>query len=348
MSTQTALQTAIESLARHQNLSQAEAESAMDTIMSGEATPAQIGGYLMALRIKGETVDEITGSALSMRRAANHPPIDDARGLVDTCGTGGDGAHTFNISTTVAFVTAGTGIPVAKHGNRSVSSKSGSADVLGALGVNINLQPDQVAECVNDCGIGFMFAPNFHPAMKHAIGPRRELGVRTIFNILGPLANPAGARRQLIGVFAQPLTQIMAEVLLHMGAERAMVVHGHNGLDELATSGFNIVSELVDGRVETYTLDPTEYGFPTADPRAYEGGDPETNAKITRDILSGAITDAKRDIVLLNAGAAITIGGKADNLADGIRMAAESIDSGAAAEKLLNLAECSQQFAAVK
>src|SRR5688572_17873278 len=254
------IQDAITKVSKRQDLTQLEAEAAMDDIMGGNATPAQIGGYLMGLRLKGETIDEITGSARSMRRAANHPPVK-VDGLVDTCGTGGDGVGTFNISTTVAFVVAGAGLPVAKHGNRSVSSKSGSADVLGALGVNLNLTPEQVGDCISTVGIGFLFAPSFHPAMKHAIGVRRELGVRTIFNILGPLTNPAGARRQLLGVFASELTEPLANVLCQLGGEAAFVVHGDGGLDELTTTGPNQVSELRDGKVETYTLDPQSLGF---------------------------------------------------------------------------------------
>ena len=338
------VQKAIDKLAKRQNLTQGEAEAAMDEIMAGNATQAQIGGYLMALRFKGETIEEITGSAISMRRAANHPPVN-VVGLVDTCGTGGDGSGTFNISTTVAFVVAGTGIPVAKHGNRAASSKTGSADVLEALGVNLKLTPEQVGECINSIGIGFMFATVFHPAMKHAIGVRRELGVRTIFNILGPLTNPAGAKRQLMGVFSRDLVETMANVLCLMGGEAAFVVHGEGGLDELTTTGTNHVSELRDGQIKTYTLVPEELGFQRANPEELLGGEAALNAQITRGILERSIKGGKRDVVLLNAAAAIVAGGKASDLATGLKVAAESIDSGAAMDKLNALVSRSQQLA---
>lgn len=337
---------AINKISKRQDLTLEEAEAAMDEIMTGAATPAQIGGYLMGLRLKGETVDEITGSARSMRRAANHPPLHTA-GLIDTCGTGGDGVGTFNISTTVAFVVAGAGLPVAKHGNRSVSSKSGSADVLGALGVNLNLTPEQVGECIDQVGIGFLFAPAFHPAMKHAIGPRRELAVRTIFNILGPLTNPAGARRQLMGVYAPELTEPLANVLCLLGGEAAFVVHGDGGLDELTTTGPNRVSELRNGTVRTYTLDPQSLGFRPCQPEDLLGGDPQQNAAITRGLLDGSLDSAKRDVVLLNAGAGIVAGGLATDLPTGIKLAAQSIDSGAALAKLNALLEYSQRFVQV-
>jgi anthranilate phosphoribosyltransferase len=337
------IQAAIEKLAKRQDLTQAEAEAAMDEIMAGAASPAQIGGYLMALRLKGETIAEITGSAIAMRRAANHPPVQ-VDGLVDTCGTGGDGAGTFNISTTVAFVVAGAGIPVAKHGNRSVSSKSGSADVLNALGVNLNLTPEQVGECISTAGIGFMFAPMFHPAMKHAITPRRELGVRTIFNILGPLTNPAGAKRQLMGVFSPALTETLANVLHMMGGEAAFVVHGDGGLDELTTTGPNQVSELRDGQVRNYTLEPEALGFDRAPFSDLLGGDATENAQITKRILDGTMRNGKRDVVLLNAAAAIVAGGKAADLPTGITLAAQSIDTGAALGKLEALVACSQRL----
>jgi len=340
------IQHAISKVSKRHDLTLEEAESAMDEIMRGDATPAQIGGYLMALRMKGETIEEITGSARSMRRAANHPPVHVDK-LIDTCGTGGDGVGTFNISTTVAFVVAGAGIPVAKHGNRSVSSKSGSADVLMALGVNLNLTPEQVGECINSAGIGFLFAPAFHPAMKHAIGPRRELAVRTIFNILGPLTNPAGARRQLMGVYAPELTEPLANVLCMLGGEAAFVVHGHGGLDELTTTGPNRVSELRSGQVRTYTLDPQELGFKPCNPDDLLGGDPQQNAAITRGILDGTVDSAKRDVVLLNAAAGIVAGGLADDLLIGIELAAKSIDSGVALAKLHALVEHSQQYAKV-
>lgn len=339
------IQHAIGKLARREHLTAAEAEAAMSAIMRGEATQAQIGGYLMALRLKGETVDEIIGGARAMREAANKVPVRDASRLVDTCGTGGDGAHTFNISTTVAFVVAGAGVPVAKHGNRSVSSQCGSADVLSALGVNLNLTPEQVGMCIDEIGIGFLFAPHFHPAMKHAVQPRRELGVRTVFNVLGPLTNPAGAARQLLGVYDAALTEPLAHVLRGLGAQAAFVVHGAHGLDELSTAGENQVSELRDGEIRTYTLDPRELGFERCAPDALRGGDPQENAAITRRILSGEMDGGKRDVVLLNAAAALVASGAAESLADGVRLAAESLESGAALSKLEALIAYSQRFA---
>ncbi|MCS6872701.1 MAG: anthranilate phosphoribosyltransferase, partial [Anaerolineae bacterium] len=255
-----------------------------------------------------------------------------------------DGAHTFNVSTTVAFVVAGAGVPVAKHGNRSVSSQSGSADVLSALGVNLNLTPEQVGACIDEIGIGFLFAPHFHPAMKHAVQPRRELGVRTIFNVLGPLTNPAGAERQLIGVYDAALTEPLAHVLCGLGAQAAFVVHGFGGLDELSTAGENQVSELRNGSVRTYMLDPRELGFSRCDPSELRGGDPQTNAAITRRILTGEENGAKRDVVLLNAAAALVAGGAAETLADGVRLAAESIESGAALAKLEALVAYTARF----
>ncbi len=337
------IQQAISKISKHENLTQEEAEAAMDDIMGGTATPAQIGGYLMGLRMKGETVDEIAGSARSMRRAANHPPVK-TQGVVDTCGTGGDGVGTFNVSTVVAFVVAGAGVPVAKHGNRAMSSKSGSADVLGALGVNLNLTPEQAGDCVDSVGIGFLFAPVFHPAMKHAGPVRRELAVRTIFNILGPLTNPAGAKRQLMGVFSSDLTETMANVLCLLGGEAAFVVHGDGGMDELTTTGPNRVSHLSDGQVQTYMLDPQTLGFKAAKHSDLLGGDPQQNADIARKILDGTTQDAKRDVVLLNAAAGLVAAGKAADLKAGIAMAANSIDSGAALNKLNALVEHSQRY----
>lgn len=328
------IQHAIQKLSRRESLSAAEAEAAMGEIMSGSATQSQIGGYLMALRLKGETVDEIIGSARAMRAAANHAPVSDSSRLVDTCGTGGDGAGTFNISTTAAFVVAGAGLPVAKHGNRSVSSQSGSADVLSALGVNVNLSPAQVGACIDAIGIGFLFAPNFHPAMKHAVGPRRELGVRTIFNVLGPLTNPAGARRQVMGVYDPALTEPLAQVLGSLGAESAFVVHGAGNVDELTPLGANRVTELKDGAVSTYAVDPQDLGVPRCSPSDLQGGTPEQNAAITRAVLSGSERGPKRDTVLLNAAAALVAGGLAPDFIRGMHLASESIDRGAAHAKL--------------
>jgi anthranilate phosphoribosyltransferase len=336
---------AIGQLLDGQSMSAQQAEEVMDEIMAGEATPAQIAGFLIALRVKGETVDEITGCARAMRRAAVAVCPQDNY-MIDTCGTGGDQAGTFNISTTAAFVAAGAGLKVAKHGNRSVSSQSGSADVLGALGVNLDLTADQVAQSIDEVGIGFLYAPKFHPAMRYAIGPRRELGVRTIFNILGPLTNPAGASAQLLGVYDPALTETLARVLQALGSRAAYVVHGHGGLDELTTTGPNRVSHFGLGAVGedivTETLDPAAYGFAAADLEDLTGGAPEENAHITRDVLSGAESGPKRDIVLLNAGASLLVGGLAGDLHEGIALAIESIDSGAALLRLEEMIEHSQ------
>lgn len=334
----------IQKVINRQNLSADEAESAMGIIMDGEATPAQIAGYLVGLRMKGETVEEITGSAQAMRDHAVPVPLNiNGDELLDIVGTGGDGAHTFNISTTAAFVIAGTGRKVAKHGNRAASSKCGSADVLGALGVNLDLTPDQVGQCIDDLGIGFLFAPKFHPAMKHAIGPRRELGQRTIFNVLGPLTNPAGATHQLIGVFDAALTHSMAEVLGELGGKAAFVVHGHGGLDELTTDGPNRVSHLKDGKVETYELHASDYGLRRATKDDLRGGDPDQNAKMMRAVLSGEDISPRRDVVLLNAAAALAT----DNgdFSTSLSEAQAALDSGAAVGKLDQLIQHSQAFA---
>lgn len=324
------------------NLSVAEAKGVMGEIMRGEATSAQIGAFLTALRMKGETVEEIAGCARAMRESAIAvKPRRDV--LVDTCGTGGDNSGTFNISTTVAFVAAGAGLAVAKHGNRSVSSRCGSADLLQALGVNLELSAEQVARCIDEVGIGFLFAPMLHPAMKHALGPRKEIGLRTIFNILGPLSNPAGAKRQLLGVYVSNLTEIMAEVLRALGAEHAFVVHGADGLDELSTTGPNKVSQLHNGKVETFQLDPRELGLHKAKLSDLAGGDVETNVGITKSLLQGE-KGPKRDIVLLNAAAALIVGGKARDFKEGLKLAAEAIDSGNALSKLKQLVEFSKSF----
>lgn len=342
------IQQALHQVLAGESLSAEQAEAVMDQIMTGMATPAQIAGFLIALRTKGESVEEIAGFARAMRRAA--VPVTPVReDVIDTCGTGGDGANTFNISTTTAFVVAGAGLGVAKHGNRSVSSRSGSADVLEALGVNLELTPDQVAHAIDSIGIGFLFAPKLHPAMKHAIGPRRELGVRTVFNILGPLTNPAGARAQLLGVYDGELTELMAKVLKELGSDAAYVVHGAGRLDELTTEGPNRVSYFGIGAsngVMTETLDPTTLGFELAPAGAYNGGTPNENAKITRNVLDGEEHGPCRDIVLLNAAAALTAGGKASDLQVGLEMAAESIDSGAAIGTLETLVDYSKRVGA--
>lgn len=341
----TNIQRAIEILSRFGHLQDFEAESVMNQIMAGEATDAQIGAYLMALRMKGETRSEILGSARAMRANAHHVPTQGNDDLLDTCGTGGDKSGTFNISTTVAFVAAGAGIRVAKHGNRAASSQCGSADVLAELGVNLDLTPEQVGQCVDEVGIGFLFAAKLHPAMKHAIGARREMAVRTIFNILGPLTNPAGAHRQLVGVFAADLTDLLAHVLSELGAKAALVVSGYGGLDELTTTGPNRVSHYDGKAVRTYEFDPREYGFRGAHISDLQGGDPPTNAAILRGILCGEVNSSKRDVVLLNAGAALIAAGKAADLAEGIHIAAQSIDSGAALSKLDALVEYTQRIA---
>jgi len=315
-----------------QTIDRDEAYRAMTAIMTGEATDAQIGAFLVALRMRGETAEQISGFARAMRESSlrvhsAHPDV------VDTCGTGGDSLDTFNISTGAALVTAAAGVPVAKHGNRSVSSRCGSADVLSELGVRIDLEPAEVEKCLDEVGIGFLFAPTHHPAMKYAIGPRRELGLRTVFNILGPLTNPAGATRQVVGVFAPELTQLMAETLADLQSARAMVVHGLDGLDELSTLGPTQVSELRDGEVITYTVEPEDVGLRRAAPEEIAGGEPDCSAQMLIAALSG--DDAARtDIVVLNAAAAIYIGGAAEDLA--------------AIAKLDELRETTQRLAAAR
>ncbi len=338
------IQDALAQVIERRDLTELEAEQVMTRIMEGQTTSAQIGAFLTALRMKGETVSEIAGCARAMRRSAVavNPRRTDT--LVDTCGTGGDKSGTFNISTTAAFVVAGVGQPVAKHGNRSISSKCGSADVLEALGVNLNLTPGQVADCIDEVGIGFLFAPKLHPAMKHAIGPRRELSARTVFNILGPLTNPAGAPAQVLGVYDAKLTEPLARVLNALGSAAAFVVHGIGGFDELTTAGPNQVSELRDGEVRTYILDPADLGFAPAHQSDLRGGDARENAVITKEILAGTGNGARRDAVVLNAAAALVAGGKARELAEGVRMARESIDSGAARRVLEHLVEFTQSF----
>jgi len=315
-----------------QDLSSQEAVEAMNCIMGGDATAAQIAGFITALRMKGETVEEVAGAAASMRRHANY--IDaGAQSVVDTCGTGGDGLNTFNISTTSAFVVAGAGIPVAKHGNRAVSSQCGSADVLKALGVGIDVEAYVMEQCLQEYGISFLFAPSMHPAMKHAIGPRRELGIRTIFNMLGPLTNPANATGQVLGVFAPELTEMFAHVLKELGCRRAFVVHGTDGLDEMSVTAPTRVCELRDGLVKTYEVSPEILLGECYDEDELAGGDAAENAAILRAVLNGE-QGAKRDIVLLNAAAGIVAGEKAETLEEGLELARQSIDSGAAMEKL--------------
>jgi anthranilate phosphoribosyltransferase len=331
-------------LLANQDLTSAEAESAMGIIMRGEASPAQIGGYLVGLRMKGETVGEITGSARAMRDHATRVPISiEDEPIFDVVGTGGDGAHTYNISTAAAFLVAGTGRRVAKHGNRAASSCCGSADVLAALGVQIDLGPEQVAACIEQVGIGFLFAPRFHPAMKHAIGPRRELGQRTIFNVLGPLTNPAGATHLLIGVYDAGLTGTLAEVLAGLGGKAAFVVHGHGGLDELTTGGPNLVSHLRNGAVRGFELTAAALGLRKANVRQLRGGGPEENARLLRELLRGEDTSVRRDVLLLNASAALAV--ETGDLQAGLEEARHSLDSGAGLAKLDALIEFSRQIA---
>ena len=326
-----------------QDLTRADAQTAMNLIMSGQAGEAQIGSFLTALRMKGVTSGEITGFATAMRQQALQIQCSD-RCLVDTCGTGGDGKKTFNISTTVAFILAASGLSIAKHGNRGISSSCGSADVLTALGININLPPAAIEQTINEIGIGFMYAPLFHQAMKYAATPRKELGFRTVFNILGPLSNPAKANRQLIGVYERELTVKVAEALAGLGVERAMVVHSFDGMDEISTNAPTQVAELENGELNEYTLDPSELGFSRCDFADYLGGDPQENAVIILKVLSGE-PGPKRDIVLLNAAAALKIGGKAADLREGLAIAADCIDSGAALTKVKELAKMTQSMA---
>ena len=329
------LKNALNQVIAGENLSPQEARESMQTIMSGEASDSQIGALLTALRMKGETCEEIAGFAETMR---HHTVKVNCRetNLLDTCGTGGDKKGTFNISTAVAFVVAGAGVSVAKHGNHGVSSTSGSADVLKALGVKIDLAPQAIADVINEAQIGFLYAPVFHPAMKYAGKPRRELGFRTVFNVLGPLTNPLSAERQLLGVYDSSLTHKLAEALLQLKVRRAMVVHGLDGLDEISTTAPTQISEVVDGKILSYVLDATDYGIPAADMRELSGGSPDDNAVIITGILQGH-KGARRNLVLLNAAAALVVAEKAETIREGLLLAAKSIDSGAALSKLDHL-----------
>jgi anthranilate phosphoribosyltransferase len=323
-----AIKAAIAQLINGRDLNRAEACDAMRSVMTGEATPVQIAGFLVALRMKGETVEEIAGFAEGMRSLAR--PLDLGRtDLVDTCGTGGDGADTFNVSTTAALVAAGAGAPVAKHGNRAVSSICGSADVLEALGIGLVSEVDALQRCLDSAGMVFLFAPAQHPAMKHAIGPRRELGQRTVFNLLGPLTNPAGASRQIVGVYDADLVRPVAQVLGALGTTHVMVVHGAGGLDEISTLGPTQVAEWRDGELSTWTLNPADFGVPLTEAPALAGGDAEASAATTLALLGGA-AGPPRDIVALNAAAAIYVAGLAEDLHEGMEKAARSIDTGAA------------------
>jgi len=327
---------AIEKVVKGIDLSEGEMRAAFDEIMSGKATNAQIGAFVTALRIKGETVTEITGAAKVMREKSIH--IDAGKGLVDTCGTGGSGMDTFNISTAAAFVVAGSGLKVAKHGNRSASSRCGSADVLEALGVKLDVGADLVQRCILEIGIGFLYAPLFHNAMKYAIAPRKEIGIRTIFNILGPLSNPANATSQVVGVYDAGLTETLAKVLKNLGAKRAFVVYGMDALDEITITGHTKVSELKGGKIRTYFITPEQFGLKRSRLADIEGGNAKENAEIILSVLKGE-RSSRRDIVLLNAAAALVCGSGAKNFKEGVKQACASIDTGKALEKLLRLIE---------
>jgi anthranilate phosphoribosyltransferase len=347
----------IRALVERRDLTRIEAAAAMDAIMSGAATNAQIGSFLTALRMKGETVEELIGFAQVMRQKAVKVRTHagdmvaatgtDREMLIDTAGTGGDASGTFNVSTATAFVVAGAGLKVAKHGNRSVSSLCGSADVVETLGINIELSPTHVGRCIDEIGIGFLYAPLLHTAMKHVMAARREMGIRTVFNMLGPLTNPAGANAQVIGVYRESLTEPLARVLAELGTIRAFVVHGADGLDEISNTGESRISEVHEGVVRSSRVRPEDLGLPRAAIRDLQGGDRDENAEIIRAILQ-AKPGAKRDIVLMNAAAALVVGGKARDLKDGVALAAQSIDSGNAAGKLAALVEFSQRLAGVK
>jgi anthranilate phosphoribosyltransferase len=344
---------ALEKLIKDEDLSRAEAEAAMERILSGQASTEQIAALLIALRIKGETVDEVVGFALAMRRHATpifpagckHP--DEV--IVDTCGTGGDARGTFNISTAVAFVVAGAGVRVAKHGNRSTGSRCGSADVLEALRMKIELPPERVAEAIDQIGIGFLYAPAMHAATRYAIPARRELRVRTVFNLLGPLTNPAGASAQIVGVYDASLTELVAQALGELGVQRALVVHGADGLDEISLSGETSIAELRDGAVRSYTVVPEDFGLRRAPLEAIRGGDAQHNAEIIHKILGRSLLYREhgphREIVLANASGALVVAGRATDFLDGVRLASESIDSGAARAKLEALVAFSQSAA---
>jgi anthranilate phosphoribosyltransferase len=333
------IQQAIKAVIERQDLDRAQMTSVMQQIMTGEATPAQVGGFLVGLRMKGETIDEISAAAEVMRGLATHVETT-ASNLVDTCGTGGDASGSFNVSTASALVAAAAGAHVAKHGNRSVSSKSGSADVLEAAGVNLDIDPATVARCIEQAGVGFMFAQKHHSAMRHAIGPRREMAVRTVFNVLGPLTNPASAPNQVIGVFAAELVEPLAQVLRQLGSRHVMVVHAEDGMDELSITCASTVAELKDGQVSTYQVTPEDFGLQRADADSIRVDSAEHSLGMIQDVLAGE-PGAARDIVCLNAGAAIYVSGLAESHADGIALAQRAIDSGAAAKVLAKLVSTS-------
>jgi anthranilate phosphoribosyltransferase len=315
-----------------------EARAAFDIVMSGEATPSQIGGFLMALRVRGETVEEISGAVATMR--AKMLTVEAPADAIDIVGTGGDASGSYNVSTAAAFIAAGAGIPVAKHGNRALSSRSGAADTLAALGVNIEATPKQISACIREAGVGFMFAPSHHSAMRH-VGPTRvELGTRTIFNLLGPLSNPAGVKRQMVGTFSKHWVEPMAQVLKNLGSDSIWVVHGSDGLDEITTAGPTSVAALEGGQIRTFEVTPEDAGLPRVQPGALRGGDGEANAKTLLDVLKGK-PSAYRDVSLLNAGAALIVAGKAKTLKDGVALAAKSVDGGEAEGRLQRLIKVS-------
>lgn len=336
------MQAAIRAVTERQDLSSEQMQQVMRLIMTGEASDAQIGGFLIGLRMKGETVDEIAAAAKVMRDLATGVTIAGDH-VVDIVGTGGDSSNTFNISTASTFVVAAAGGTVAKHGNRSVSSKSGAADLLEAAGVNLEISPEQVAQCIQQVGVGFMFAPKHHRAMKHAIGPRKEMGVRTIFNILGPLTNPAGAPNQLLGVFSKALVEPLAEVLKQLGSNHVLVVHSEDGMDEISIGAPTYVAELKEGKIDTYTIQPEDFGLQRTDISALAVENAEQSLKVVKGVLNGDSGPA-RDIILLNAGAAIYAAELVDSLAEGIQRAAEMIDNGEAAAKLDALVALSNSF----
>ena len=321
-----------------------EAHAAMGSVMDGEATPAQLAALLVALRMRGETIEELAGFAAAMRDRVVR--VDAPDGTIDTCGTGGDKSGTFNISTTAALVVAAAGVPVAKHGNRAITSQSGSADVLEALGFELELSPERIARSIDELGFGFMFAPTQHPAMRHAAPVRRELATRTVFNVLGPLTNPAGARAQVVGVYAPELVRTIAEVLARLGARRAFVVHGAEGIDELSPAGPNLVCEVVDGDVHERMIDPLELGVPRCDPAELVGGGPSENADRIRAIFEGAENAGAKSAILLNAAGAIAAGGHAADLREGLGYAREALESGAAAARLEQLVAFSREVVA--
>lgn len=337
-----ALQDTLKKIVEGQDLTKEEAKTVFNEIMTGQVSEAQIAAWITALRMKGETADELAGCIEIMRQEVLAVKCND-HFAVDSVGTGGDGAHTINISTTAAFVAAGAGITVAKHGNRAVSSKSGSADVLSQLGINLDITPEKMEACLNNIGFSFLFAPKLHPAMKHAIGARRAIGIRTIFNLLGPMTNPANTTRGVIGVFSEKYCYLLAEAAHKTGADHYLFVHGSDGLDEITLTGSSTIIEVKGKEIKAYKFNPKEYGFNLCKTADFGGGTPEENAEYTRQILSGKEQGAKRDIVVINAAATILVSGKAADWNEAIKMAKQSIDSGAAAEKMKQFAEASQQ-----